>query len=46
MSKLWPFFFLSFYTFSQMTEVKEIVVVCDPSYKDVFEGLKVSWHPS
>ncbi|XP_064974572.1 2-C-methyl-D-erythritol 4-phosphate cytidylyltransferase, chloroplastic-like isoform X2 [Musa acuminata AAA Group] len=26
-----------FYTFSQMTEVKEIIVVCDPSYKDVFE---------
>lgn len=28
----------SFYTFSQMIEVKEIIVVCDPSYKDVFEG--------
>lgn len=21
-----------------MVEVKEIVVVCDPSYKDIFEG--------
>lgn len=29
----------SFYTFSRMIEVKEIVVVCDPSYKDIFEGL-------
>ncbi|CAN0899431.1 2-C-methyl-D-erythritol 4-phosphate cytidylyltransferase, chloroplastic [Linum grandiflorum] len=27
----------SFYTFSKMIEVKEIVVVCDPSYSDVFE---------
>ncbi|KAJ8460912.1 hypothetical protein OPV22_033838 [Ensete ventricosum] len=32
-----PIALYSFYTFSQMTEVKEIVVVCDPSYKDVFE---------
>nr|XP_027190818.1 2-C-methyl-D-erythritol 4-phosphate cytidylyltransferase, chloroplastic isoform X2 [Cicer arietinum] len=30
----------SFYTFTQMLEVKEIVVVCDPSYKDVFEDVK------
>ena len=30
--------FCSFYTFANMVEVKEIVVVCDPSYKDVFEG--------
>lgn len=28
----------SFYTFSKMPEVKEIVVVCDPSYRDIFEG--------
>lgn len=27
----------SFYTFANMEEVKEIVVVCDPSYRDVFE---------
>ncbi|GJV93403.1 2-C-methyl-D-erythritol 4-phosphate cytidylyltransferase, chloroplastic [Tanacetum coccineum] len=27
-----------FYTFSRMPEVKEIVVVCDPSYQDIFEG--------
>lgn len=31
----------SFYTFSKMPEVKEIVVVCDPSYQDIFEGLYV-----
>lgn len=31
----------SFYTFSRMPEVKEIVVVCDPSYRDIFEGLEV-----
>nr|XP_019702467.1 2-C-methyl-D-erythritol 4-phosphate cytidylyltransferase, chloroplastic isoform X2 [Elaeis guineensis] len=33
-----PIALYSFYTFSQISEVKEIVVVCDPSYKDVFEG--------
>ncbi|XP_027329421.1 2-C-methyl-D-erythritol 4-phosphate cytidylyltransferase, chloroplastic isoform X4 [Abrus precatorius] len=27
----------SFYTFSHMVEVKEIIVVCDPTYKDIFE---------
>ncbi|MBA0662247.1 hypothetical protein Goklo_006411 [Gossypium klotzschianum] len=32
----------SLYTFSRMIEVKEIVVVCDPSYKDIFEGLSLS----
>ncbi|XP_038984265.1 2-C-methyl-D-erythritol 4-phosphate cytidylyltransferase, chloroplastic isoform X2 [Phoenix dactylifera] len=32
-----PIALYSFYTFSQMSEVKEIVVVCDPSYKDIFE---------
>lgn len=30
----------SFYTFSRLPEVKEIVVVCDPSYQDIFEGMK------
>ncbi|XP_020086034.1 2-C-methyl-D-erythritol 4-phosphate cytidylyltransferase, chloroplastic [Ananas comosus] len=34
-----PIALYSFYTFSQMSEVKEIVVVCDPSYKDVFEDV-------
>lgn len=24
-----------------MPEVKEIVVVCDPSYQDIFEGLEM-----
>ncbi|KAK3184807.1 hypothetical protein Dsin_032093 [Dipteronia sinensis] len=32
-----PIALYSFYTFSRMTEVKEIVVVCDPSYQDIFE---------
>ncbi|CAN1301063.1 2-C-methyl-D-erythritol 4-phosphate cytidylyltransferase, chloroplastic [Linum perenne] len=32
-----PIALYSFYTFSKMIEVKEIVVVCDPSYTDVFE---------
>lgn len=31
----------SFYTFSKMPEVKEIIVVCDPSYRDIFEGLNI-----
>ncbi|XP_073219917.1 2-C-methyl-D-erythritol 4-phosphate cytidylyltransferase, chloroplastic isoform X2 [Cicer arietinum] len=35
-----PIALYSFYTFTQMLEVKEIVVVCDPSYKDVFEDVK------
>ncbi|MFS8034710.1 putative 2-C-methyl-D-erythritol 4-phosphate cytidylyltransferase [Helianthus anomalus] len=29
-----------FYTFSWMSEVKETVVVCDPSYRDIFEDAK------
>lgn len=33
-------FLYSFYTFSRFPEVKEIVVVCDPSYQDIFEGMK------
>nr|XP_043607369.1 2-C-methyl-D-erythritol 4-phosphate cytidylyltransferase, chloroplastic [Erigeron canadensis] len=32
-----PIALYSFYTFSTMHEVKEIVVVCDPSYQDIFE---------
>ncbi|KAH9603117.1 hypothetical protein KSS87_002691 [Heliosperma pusillum] len=35
-----PIALYSLYTFSQMVEVKEIVVVCDPSYRDIFEGAK------
>ncbi|XP_021888224.1 2-C-methyl-D-erythritol 4-phosphate cytidylyltransferase, chloroplastic [Carica papaya] len=35
-----PIALYSLYTFSRMVEVKEIVVVCDPSYKDVFEDTK------
>ncbi|KAL9255856.1 2-C-methyl-D-erythritol 4-phosphate cytidylyltransferase, chloroplastic-like protein [Drosera capensis] len=32
-----PIALYSFYTFSGMVEVKEIVVVCDPSYRDIFK---------
>ncbi|KAJ8433174.1 hypothetical protein Cgig2_023818 [Carnegiea gigantea] len=35
-----PIALYSLYTFSQMIEVKEIVVVCDPSYRDIFEDVK------
>ncbi len=28
--------------FASMPEVGEVVVVCDPSYRDVFEGAKLS----
>ncbi|XP_073143789.1 2-C-methyl-D-erythritol 4-phosphate cytidylyltransferase, chloroplastic-like isoform X2 [Henckelia pumila] len=35
-----PIALYSFYTFSKMLEVKEIVVVCDPSYQDIFEDAK------
>ncbi|KAL5704792.1 2-C-methyl-D-erythritol 4-phosphate cytidylyltransferase [Ranunculus cassubicifolius] len=35
-----PIALYSFYTFSRMVEVKEIVVVCDPSYKDIFEDAR------
>ncbi|KAI3408631.1 uncharacterized protein J3R85_020133 [Psidium guajava] len=35
-----PIALYSFYTFSRMREVKEIIVVCDPSYKDIFEDTK------
>jgi len=32
-----PIALYSFYTFANMAEVSEIVVVCDPSYRDIFE---------
>ncbi|XP_023553465.1 2-C-methyl-D-erythritol 4-phosphate cytidylyltransferase, chloroplastic [Cucurbita pepo subsp. pepo] len=35
-----PIALYSLYTFSRMIEVKEIVVVCDPSYRDIFEDVK------
>ncbi|PIA42136.1 hypothetical protein AQUCO_02100180v1 [Aquilegia coerulea] len=35
-----PIALYSFYTFSRMMEVKEIIVVCDPSYKDIFEDAR------
>ncbi|KAL8129059.1 hypothetical protein V2J09_018214 [Rumex salicifolius] len=35
-----PIALYSLYTFSRMIEVREIIVVCDPSYKDVFEETK------
>ncbi|KAL6494453.1 hypothetical protein OROGR_031253 [Orobanche gracilis] len=37
-----PIALYSFYTFSKMPEVKEIVVVCDPSYQDIFEDAKAN----
>ncbi|KAI4375821.1 hypothetical protein MLD38_013645 [Melastoma candidum] len=33
-----PIALYSLHIFSEMSEVKELVVVCDPSYKDIFEG--------
>ncbi|XAR49191.1 2-C-methyl-D-erythritol 4-phosphate cytidylyltransferase [Bertholletia excelsa] len=39
-----PIALYSFYLFSDMTEVKEIIVVCDPSYKDIFEDAKPKMH--
>ncbi|XP_004133739.1 2-C-methyl-D-erythritol 4-phosphate cytidylyltransferase, chloroplastic isoform X1 [Cucumis sativus] len=35
-----PIALYSLYTFSRMIEVKEIIVVCDPSYQDIFEDAK------
>ncbi|XP_047153159.1 2-C-methyl-D-erythritol 4-phosphate cytidylyltransferase, chloroplastic isoform X1 [Vigna umbellata] len=35
-----PIALFSFHTFFHMFEVKEVVVVCDPSYRDVFEDAK------
>ncbi|CAJ2649324.1 unnamed protein product [Trifolium pratense] len=40
-----PIALYSFYTFSRMLEVKEIIVVCDPSYKDIFEDVKGNCQP-
>ncbi|XP_020230753.1 2-C-methyl-D-erythritol 4-phosphate cytidylyltransferase, chloroplastic [Cajanus cajan] len=40
-----PIALYSFYTFSHMLQVKEIVVVCDPSYKDIFEDAKGNLQP-
>ncbi|KAL8156091.1 hypothetical protein AgCh_001250 [Apium graveolens] len=39
-----PIALYSFYTFSLMPEVKEIIVVCDPSYQDIFEDAKEKTH--
>ncbi|XP_024169715.1 2-C-methyl-D-erythritol 4-phosphate cytidylyltransferase, chloroplastic [Rosa chinensis] len=39
-----PIALYSFYTFSRMPQVKEIIVVCDPSYRDVFEDSKHKIH--
>ncbi|KAK1402408.1 2-C-methyl-D-erythritol 4-phosphatecytidyltransferase [Heracleum sosnowskyi] len=39
-----PIALYSFYTFSLMPEVKEIIVVCDPSYQDIFEDAKENSH--
>jgi len=36
-----PIALYSFQKFAEMDEVGEIVVVCDPSYRDVFENCKV-----
>ncbi|XP_038904555.1 2-C-methyl-D-erythritol 4-phosphate cytidylyltransferase, chloroplastic [Benincasa hispida] len=35
-----PIALYSLYTFSRLIEVKEIIVVCDPSYQDIFEDAK------
>ncbi|CAK9321993.1 unnamed protein product [Citrullus colocynthis] len=35
-----PIALYSLYTFSHLIEVKEIIVVCDPSYQDIFEDAK------
>ncbi|GMY04928.1 2-C-methyl-D-erythritol 4-phosphate cytidylyltransferase, chloroplastic isoform X1 [Fagus crenata] len=39
-----PIALYSLYTFSQLIEVKEIIVVCDPSYQDIFEGTTEKIH--
>ncbi|XP_042064666.1 2-C-methyl-D-erythritol 4-phosphate cytidylyltransferase, chloroplastic-like [Salvia splendens] len=39
-----PIALYSFYTFSRMPEVKEIIVVCDPSYRDIFEDARDNIH--
>ncbi|KAL5182276.1 2-C-methyl-D-erythritol 4-phosphate cytidylyltransferase, chloroplastic [Glycine soja] len=35
-----PIALYSFHTFFHLVQVKEIIVVCDPSYKDIFEDAK------
>ncbi|RVW44388.1 2-C-methyl-D-erythritol 4-phosphate cytidylyltransferase, chloroplastic [Vitis vinifera] len=37
-----PIALYSFYTFSHMSAVKEIVVVCDPSYKDILKAVDLN----
>jgi hypothetical protein len=37
-----PIALYSLQTFAAMPEVGEVVVVCDPSYRDVFQGAKLS----
>ncbi len=37
-----PIALYSLQTFADMPEVGEVVVVCDPSYRDVFQGAKLS----
>ncbi|KAF1876079.1 hypothetical protein Lal_00006710 [Lupinus albus] len=39
-----PIALYSFHTFSTMLQVSEIVVVCDPSYNDVFQDAKPNHH--
>ncbi|KAK1300047.1 hypothetical protein QJS10_CPB13g01072 [Acorus calamus] len=39
-----PIALYSFFTFSRMSEVKEIIVVCDPSYRDIFEDASKEIH--
>lgn len=39
-----PIALYSFYTFSLLPEVREIVVVCDPSYEDIFEDAREKIH--
>ncbi|KAK7292513.1 hypothetical protein RIF29_08294 [Crotalaria pallida] len=39
-----PIALYSFHTFFTMPQVKEIVVVCDPSYMDVFQDAKANDH--
>lgn len=40
-----PIALYSFYTFSRMLQVKEIIVVCDPSYNDIFQDAKGNCQP-
>lgn len=40
-----PIALYSFYTFSHMLQVKEIIVVCDPSYNDIFQDAKGNCQP-